>query len=205
MIYDTINNILTFFVIVIRKFSKLILLLLLILICGLIIAHSCADRKNEATYNFDTYLTANSSFEKNIVTVLPSKEDLTDSKILYYMYCENETFKNKMLHLTVEYSDEDFTNAVQKMQNYWETHYDESAGKPFYYNGILYDGFAFHNHGDYCGIAYHVCTDLNTISYIAFTNDELGYTSVVAALDSCLNSLPVPKHQIVYESIFSSK
>ena len=199
MLYDVTNNIIKFFVNAVKILLKLTLLLWLILICWLMIARGCSHNKNEVTYNFDTYLTENSSFEKNIATVLPSKEDLANTKILYYIYCQNETltFENKMLHLTVEYSDENFAKALQTMQTNWETHYYESAGKPFYYNGIRYDGFAFYNHGDFCGIAYHVCTDSNTISYIAFVNDELGFMSVAAALNSCLGSFPAFQNQII--------
>lgn len=168
------------------------------------IAHSCTDNENQVNYNFDTYLTANSSFEKNIATVMPSKEDLINTKVLYYIYYNGDNegiFRNTMLRLTVEYSDEDFAKAVQTMKVHWESHH----GMQFYYNGILYDGFMFHNHGDYCGIAYHICTDLNTISYIAFVNDELSYMNVADALIYCLNYLPAFEEQIVYEDMWPDK
>lgn len=161
--------------------NRLLKLLILFLLIGLVLINRSCSNKEQLNYDFDTYLNGDSDFEKNIATVMPTKDELMNSKILYYMYYDNgrdiETSESKMVRLTVKYSDEDFVKAIQRMKEQAALYYS----KQFYYNGSLYDGFFFHNNG-YCAFAYNFCSDSNTISYLAFDCWELEFMDVEDAL-----------------------
>ena len=160
------------------KAPILFLIILVLVIAG------CSP-KEQVSYDFTTYLSGDSEFEKNVALVMPSKEELENSKVVYYVYYDNceksDTFGKKMIQLTVEYSDEDFSNAVQKMKNRFDLYDNGIMNSQFFYNGVLYDSFSFREN-DYCAIAYNTCSDSNTISYIAFDSLDLEFMDVASAL-----------------------
>ena len=125
--------------------NRLLKLLILFLLIGLVLINCSCSNKEQLNYDFDTYLNGDSDFEKNIATVMPTKDKLMNSKILYYMYYDNgrdnDPSESKMIRLTAKYSDEDFTTMVQTMQEQSELYYNESMSRKFYYNGTMYDGF----------------------------------------------------------------
>ncbi len=167
-----------------EKSGVLRLVLLVVLIFLIMITSGCAS-KEQVSCDFDAYLSGNTDFERKIEAVMPSKNELADSKIIYYVYYDNgediSTFANSMIRLTVAYSDEDLQKAIQKIEELTEEYYDDVMGGQFYYNGTLYKGFQFYDNG-YCALAYHICSDSNTISYIAFACDNLTYMDVGGAL-----------------------
>ena len=165
-----------------RGFLRLGLLFLLIF--SVVSAGGCAN-KEQISYDFSAYLSGNTDFERKVATVMPSKKQLEDSKITYYMYYDNgediSTFANSMIRLTVEYSDEAMQEAMRKIEELSKEYYDDVMGGEFYYNGTLYKAFQFYDEG-YCALAYHICPTSNTIAYIAFACDDLTYMNVGNAL-----------------------
>ena len=165
-----------------RGFLKLVLSLLMI---SLIIIVSGCTNKEQVNCNFDTYLSGNTDFEKKVATVMPSKNELADSKIIYYVYYidgdDISNFANSMIRLTVEYSDDNFLKAIQKIEELSKEYYNDVMGGQFYYNGVLYRGFQIYNNG-YYALAYHICSNSSTISYIVFECDNLTYMDVGSAL-----------------------
>lgn len=169
-----------------RRFINVLLkpIFLFVLISLFLISSGCSH-KEKLSYDINTYLSGDTNFERNIATVMPSKEELKNSKVVYYLYYDDggndETSQNKMIRLTVEYSDENFINATQTLEQNAILYDSESMSSDFYYNGILYDSFIFYNNG-YCAVAYHACSNSKTISYIAFYSWDLQFMDVESAL-----------------------
>lgn len=162
---------------VLRIIVLMLFLLMLTALCG------CGKKQNRLIYDFDTYLCEDTEFDRNAATVLPSKEDLEDSEVVFYMFYDNggddEVTSDKMLRLTVQYSDEDYIKAKEKIEQHASQ--DKTQSSSFYYNGVLYNGFMI-NVEYYCGIAYHACEESKTISYIAFDTWYLQWMDVESAL-----------------------
>lgn len=162
-----------------KKLLSLTLTLLFILsLCG------CSS-KEQVSYDLSTYLCGDTDFEKNVATILPSKEELKNSKVVYYLYYNNggtdESSEKKMINLTVVYSDENFTKAANDLVESSLLHANESMSRRFYYNGVLYDGFIFNKNG-YCAVAYHACSSTKTVSFIAFDSWDLQFMDIESAL-----------------------
>lgn len=185
---------------------------LLLFICLMVLfGFSGCDAKEQISYDFDTYLSFNTSFEKNIKLVMPSKDELKDATVLCYVYYDSNTTKiqpDRMIQMTVQYSKDQFAKENQELEQV-TTKYDLSCEiENFYYNSNLYKGFVFYNYDarddefedtyndGYCAFAYHVCTDLNTISYIVFESDDLEYMNMESAL-SLFPQFEI-KNQVVY-------
>ncbi len=172
--------------------------LLLLFICLIVLfCFSGCGAKQQISYDFDTYLSYNTSFEKNYKLVMPSKDELKNATVLYYVYYDSGTTMvqpDRMIQMTVQYSEDQFVNERQELEQI-TTEYDSSCEiENFYLNSMLYKGFNFYNYDarddefedtyndGYCAFAYHVCTDSNTISYIAFESDDLQYMNMELAL-----------------------
>lgn len=158
---------------------------LTLLICLVVVLCGC-ENKEIISYNFETYLSGDSGFEKKFLTIMPTKNELADSKIIYYSYYNNGkdsfTFENGMIRLTVKYSNDKLVNESQRLEGLYEAN-DSVMNGQFYYNGILYKAFGFYDDAYEDGaLAYHICSDSSTISYIAFTCYDLAYMSVESAL-----------------------
>ena len=176
-----------------HKFFRMILLFVF-----LVFLLSSCSVKEQITYDFSTYLSGNSDFENDAALVLPSKDDLINAEILYYMHYYNVTYmyyynvtsnqiydspsdERRMIQLTVKYTDEDFEDAVSSIEQKSEFYYSKAMSSQFYYKDLFYNGFEFHNN-DYCACAYNICSDTNTISYIVFTCNELSFMNVAYSL-----------------------
>lgn len=168
-----------------HKFFRMILLFVL-----LVFLLSSCSVKEQITYDFSTYLSGNSDFENDAALVLPSKDDLINAEVLYYMYYYNVTLdhiydslsdERRMIQLTVKYPDEDFEDAVSSIEQKSEFYYSKAMSSQFYYKDLFYNGFEFHNN-DYCACAYNICSDTNTISYIVFACNELSFMNVASSL-----------------------
>ena len=172
--------------------------LLLLVVCSMVLfGFSGCGAKNQISYDFDTYLSYNNSFEKNIMLVMPSKEELKDSTVLDYVYYDSgETVFEpyRMIQMTVQYSQDKFVIADERLEQI-TTQYDSSFEiENFYINSLLYTGFIFYNYDarddefentyndGYCAFAYHISTDSDTISYIAFESGDLQYMNMELAL-----------------------
>ena len=163
--------------------KKIITFAVLILMI-LITLNSCVSNET-ISYDFNSYLNDDSEFTKGISLVMPSREELSDEKISSYSYYDDGrsgkvfAHNNRMILMTVEYTEEDLMGAVQLLEDRIESvglHPEE-----FYLNGNLYKA-AMTYVESYCAIAYCVNEESRTISYIAFTNDELEYMNVESAL-----------------------
>ena len=182
-----------------RQFLKLVLLLCVI---SLIMITGCVGQKAQISYEFEAYLSGDTAFEQKIVKFLPAKEDLTDAKVTYYMFYDdgmedNFSFQYNMLCLSVEYTDTNYTKATQKMKELSEEYYNDIFGSHFYYNGILYEGFQIYDE-EYYALAYHICSDSNTVSYIAFSSGDLAYMNVKSALE-CFPYFETENQVVPYE------
>ncbi len=166
------------------NFVIIFILFLMILMIAVIVS-GCSNKKSIISYDFSTYLGDDSDFSKNVSTVLPSKERLEDQKIISYLFYDNgksnESSMDKMIQMTVEYSDDVFPDFVSEIENHASVYKNESMGSNFYYNEVPYDGFMVTEYG-YCAIAYHVCQDSKTISYLAFDCWQLQFMDVESAL-----------------------
>lgn len=164
--------------------KDLVLTVLSLLLVLLSLMNGCSS-KEHINYDLSTYLGSDTDFEKNVATILPSKEELKNSKVVYYLYYDNggtdESSEKKMINLTVEYSEECFVKAANDLAESSLLHASESMSRRFYYNGVLYDGFIFNKNG-YCAVAYHACSSTNTISFIAFDSWDLQFMDVESAL-----------------------
>ena len=172
--------------------------LLLLLICLIVLfCFSGCGAKQQISYDFDTYLSYNTSFEKNYKLVMPSKDELKNATVLYYVYYDSGTTMvqpYRMIQMTVQYSQNQFIKAQEKLEQII-TQYDSSCEiENFYFNNMPYKGFNFYNYDarddefentyndGYCAFAYHVSTESNTISYIAFESGDLQYMNMESAL-----------------------
>ena len=172
--------------------------LLLLLICLIVLfCFSGCGAKQQISYDFDTYLYYNTSFEKNYKLVMPSKDELKNATVLYYVYYDSGTTMvqpYRMIQMTVQYSQNQFIKAQEKLEQII-TQYDSSCEiENFYFNSMPYKGFNFYNYDarddefentyndGYCAFAYHVSTESNTISYIAFESGDLQYMNMESAL-----------------------
>lgn len=162
------------------NFTTLVLVISLLLITG------CREENERISYDLHTYLSCNTNFEKKASVVLPSKKDIEDSKTVYYALYDDSgaSFQEGMLRLTVEYSNERLLNESNRLKELFETKSIGMAGS-FYYDGILYNSFqyqAFESDIGYCALAYHICSNSNTISYIVISCENLTYMSVEDAI-----------------------
>ena len=171
---------------------------LLLFICLMVLfCFSGCGAKEQISYDFDTYLSYNNSFEKNFKLVMPSKDELNGSTILDYVYYDSgaTAFEpDRMIQMTVQYSQDQFVIAKEKLEQII-TQYDSSCEiENFYINSLLYEGFNFYNYDarddefkdtyndGYCAFAYHISKESNTISYIAFESGNLQYMNMESAL-----------------------
>lgn len=160
----------------------------------LLIGFVCSgcDEKTFSTSDANTYLKEKSEFNENIKNYLPSYEELKDAKIVFYTsynnYEKEEALSKSMICMTVEYGAEDFKKARKKMEQLSEEFESSTMSSSFYCDGVLYNGFIiinndyFVNNG-YCAIAYSVCSDAQTLSYIAFDSYDLQFMNVQSALE----------------------
>ncbi len=168
--------------------KKIITFAVLILMI-LITLNSCVSNET-ISYDFNSYLNDDCEFTKGISLVMPSREELSDQKILSYSYYDDGMSEKvfifahsiRMIFMTVEYTEEDFMGAVQLLEDRIE-----SVGlypEEFYLNGNLYKAAmtCAEDRIYYCAIAYCVNEESRTISYIAFTSDDLEYMNVESAL-----------------------
>ena len=172
--------------------------LTLLFICLMVLfGFSGCGAKEQISYDFDTYLSYNNSFEKNFKLVMPSKDELKDSIVLDYVYYDlgATVFEPyRMIQMTVQYSQNQFIKAQEKLEQII-TQYDSSCEiENFYFNSMPYKGFNFYNYDarddefentyndGYCAFAYHVSAESNTISYIAFESGDLQYMNMKSAL-----------------------
>ncbi len=167
--------------------SKIIVVVLLFMM--LPILNSCRV-ESTLTHDYNSYLNDDSEFTKGISLVMPSREELSDQKILSYSYYDDGmsekvfifAHNDRMILMTVEYTEEDFMGAVQLLEDRIESVglYDEE----FYLNGNLYKAAmtCAEDRTYYCAIAYCVNEESRTISYIAFTDMDLEYMNVESAL-----------------------
>ena len=172
------------------------LLLLFISIIALLGLSGCAS-KEQISYDFDTYLSCNTSFEKNYKLVMPSKDKLNDATVLYYVYYDSKntvTQPDRMIQMTVKYSDELFVSEKQGLEEKIIEPDASFETEEFYFNGSLYQGSLFYNveanndefedtyNDGYFAFAYNVCTTSNTISYLVFESEDLQYMDMQSAL-----------------------
>lgn len=188
------HNGLSLFVKFKREFFKFALLILVI---SLTMITGCFWKKSQISYDFSTYLSYNTNFEKKASIVLPSKKEIEDSKVVYYAFYDNSgsSFQEGMLRLTVEYSNEKFINETWRLEEIFKTK-NLGMGGRFYYNGNLYDSFqykAVETDNEYCALAYHICSSSNTISYIVFSCENLTYMSV----EDAISSFPQMEDQVI--------
>ena len=156
------------------------------LVISLLLITGCREQNELISYDIDSYLSCNTNFEKKASVVLPSKKDIEDSKIVYYALYDDSgaSFQEGMLRLTVEYSNEKFLNASNRLEELFETK-NIGMGESFYYDGTLYNSFqyqAFDSDVGYCALAYHISSNSNTISYIVISCENLTYMSVEDAI-----------------------
>ena len=173
---------------------------LLLFICLMVLfCFSGCGAKEQISYDFDTYLSYNNSFEKNFKLVMPSKNELKGSIILDYVYYDSgaTVFEpDRMIQMTVQYSQDQFVKEKEKLEQII-TQYDSSCEiENFSFNSMSYKdkGFNFYNYDarddefedtyndGYCAFAYHISTDSNTISYVAFESGDLQYMNMESAL-----------------------
>lgn len=123
-----------------------------------------ASSESFVKYDFELYLSDNTEFEKNAATVMPSKLFLENTQVTYY---EHRKGDDEMLRLSVRYDEKDFLIAKsQAEEQYLSSHEKERSA--FYLDGELYFCYVFYRDGDYYAMAYHVCTDTKTISYMLY-------------------------------------
>ncbi len=131
-------------------------------------------------YSFKTeekiemYLSQDSDFENNAEIVMPTQEILSDNNIVFYNYIEKKD--TQLYFLTVQYKNNDFMYEKERMENlnYWYTSQFDPAymGEDiFFLDGKLYSGMVYY-HNDYYSIAFHICSDDNTVSYIFLKNNS---------------------------------
>ena len=172
-----------------KSFKKAILnLAVCCLAISLIMVTGCKDNNVLISFEVDTYLSHNTDFEKKAAVVLPSKEDIEGSKIIYYSLYDNSgaSFEEGILCLTVEYSDEKFATESQRLEGLLVTE-NVGIGGSFYYNEVLYNSFQYEaSKSDigYCALAYNINLESNAISYIVFSCENLTYMDVESALNS---------------------
>ena len=85
--------------------------------------------KQQISYDFDTYLSYNTSFEKNYKLVMPSKDELKNATVLYYVYYDSGTTMvqpDRMIQMTVQYSQDQFVKEKEKLEQII-TQYDSSC------------------------------------------------------------------------------
>lgn len=166
-----------------RKFPNLVIWVVLI---SLFLTTGCQEERKLISYDVDTYLSSNTTFEKKASIVLPSKKDIENSEIIYYALYDNSGsyFQEGMLRLKVKYSNETFSNEINRLKELFETK-NIGMGGSFYYDGTLYDSFqyqAFESDIGYCALAYNIDSNSNTISYIVISCENLTYMSVKDAI-----------------------
>ena len=143
--------------------------------------------------NFENYLIRDTDFEKAAATVMPTKQSLSNATIVFYEY-EKISSDDQIIRLSVAYSEEEFNKSkleieeqYKKMtQNMNNPHEDD-----FYFDGIRYYCFTFYDNG-YCAMAYHICPETRTISYLFCKNFDLQTMTVEAALTSSYSDRAAP-------------
>lgn len=156
---------------------------LVFLLFSVLILSGCS--KDWVHYDFNGYLNEGTAFEENIKSILPSKEDLSEEKVVYYLHYNDkaifESTADSLLQLTVEYSEEGFEKAQATLEKHMAAFCESTEGESFFYNGVLFRGFMFYDQR-YCAVVYHLCPGTKTISYIAFSCEELSYLSIEDAI-----------------------
>ena len=165
------------------SFKKIFLYIMVLILVFVI---SGCSQKKVISYDIDTYLSSNSNFEKNISKFMPTKDDLNKFRVSYYYYYDNgensETSEEKMIQLTLEYTDENFGVITQNLEKIVSQNYDETTSRNFYYNDTLYQGFIFYDNG-YCAVAYGIIPNSKMVSYIAFDSWNLQFMDIESAFE----------------------
>lgn len=125
--------------------------------------------------NFETYLSDDTDFVKNSESVLPSKNSLREEQIVFFEYLSYLDKDFEMYRFAVNYEDMTFNEEKERLQ----TQYDENTSKmfekntalsddDFYFDGVRYSCYTFCINGIDFAMAYNLCEETNTISYIFF-------------------------------------
>lgn len=155
--------VITFFV---HKKNKDIRLYLLICVIILVLISTVLyflslSTENFVKYDFETYLNKGTSFEQGASDVMPSKQSLENAQITFYQHTKHND--KETLRMSAVYSEQDFLEAKQKMDQQYQEHDIREA---FYLDGLLYNCFVLYVNGETYALAYNICSDSLTISYI---------------------------------------
>lgn len=156
---------------------------LCVLILCLMILCSCQSGSDFEYYEYsaDTYLTGDTPFENVARQTLPSISELKTAEVTYYEHVKQSN--NERMHISVVYTDEDFDIAKQKIdeqyqkKEYWVLH------GSFCFDGIPYKAYMFYvDEGRYI-MAYHICSDSNSISYVLSEDWEYEFLTVAQGFE----------------------
>lgn len=127
--------------------------------------------------NFDTYLAGDAKFVNAAETVLPSKNLAQKEQVLFFEHLYYLDGEFEMYRLAVNYSDADFEEEKERLQTQYRANTIEVTSAnltpykdDFFFDGARYSCYTFfHDKTDYA-MAYHLCEETSTISYIFFTD-----------------------------------
>lgn len=127
--------------------------------------------------NFDTYLADDSKFANAAETVLPSKDSLSEKQILFFEHMYYLDKEYEMYRFSVRYTGRAFDEEKERLQAQYETNASKSfvtnpdfSDDDFFFDGVRYSCYTFFTDGADYAMAYDVCEETNTVSYIFFTD-----------------------------------
>ena len=133
------------------------------------------------TTDYNLYLSNGTHFEQTASLIMPSKTVLDRAELVRYQYEYNHGSvlgDNITLYLSVIYSDEDFTN----MKNALEEQNAEFSRETFYYEDNLFYGYIFYNNvpdnANAYAMAYSIDLDTRKITYILHESFDCQVMSV---------------------------
>lgn len=153
-----------------------------ILLCAVVVIigtfNIYTDIDNYVSYNSNDYLTIDSNFDLTAAKYLPSRERLTNSSIIYFERNDYGNGDHQMYRITAKYDSSIFNiehNRLQKMYDSATVNELHPEENNFYLDGQFYKCFVS---GHYA-VAFHICKESCTISYLFF-RDDINLSSMTA-------------------------
>lgn len=127
----------------------------------------------------ESYLSEETHFTAVADTVMPSKKLIQNAQILYFEHTKYANHKFEMYQMVVKYNEDDYklqsaileTEYSRNLSNI-HTNDKNSSDHDFYFDGVRYSCYTLFSGGRDYAMAYNLCRETSTISYIFFTERD---------------------------------
>ena len=127
----------------------------------------------------DSYLSEKTYFTSVADNVMPSKNLIKNANVVYFEHTRFANSRFEMYQMIVKYNEDDYNSqsAILKTEygrNLSNIHTDNKSisDHDFYFDGIRYSCYTLFSGGRDYAMAYNLCSETRTVSYIFFTEKD---------------------------------